>query len=167
MSQNSIRPRNSRKSTTSSPASRTPSTDHLACRLTCLLRAADVGRVVAASSFHVVTAGRVAVLGSGWAAGAGLAGFRRAGWGGCCDAEAAKSAADSGGGEPPGRGGPFPRQAQVVSQRPGEPELGVDGEGQPGPPVGGGRVADLRRGPAEHLLEQAEGVLKEQARLHT
>jgi hypothetical protein len=34
----------------------------------------------------------------------------------------------------------------------------VAGDDQPGPPVRGGGVADLRGGPAEDLLEQAEGV---------
>ena len=34
-------------------------------------------------------------------------------------------------------------------------------------PRGSLRVADLRGGPPEDLLEQAEGVFKEQARLHT
>jgi hypothetical protein len=42
----------------------------------------------------------------------------------------------------------------------GEAELGVAGDEQPGPPVRGGRVAHLRGGPAEDLLEQAEGVFQ-------
>jgi hypothetical protein len=63
-----------------------------------------------------------------------------------------ESAADPGGGEPPGRGEAFPGQAQVGGQRPGEPELGMAGDDDPGPPVGGGRVADLGGGPAEGLL---------------
>jgi hypothetical protein len=36
----------------------------------------------------------------------------------------------------------------------------MDGEGEPGPPVGGLGAADARLGPAECLLEQPEGVLK-------
>ncbi len=72
-----------------------------------------------------------------------------------------------GGGEPARRGGLFPGAAQVGCQVAGEAELGVAGDDQPGPPVGGVRVADLGCGPAEDLLEQAEGVFKEQAVLHT
>jgi hypothetical protein len=40
-------------------------------------------------------------------------------------------------GEPPGRGGPSPGAAQILSQRPGQAELGVAGDDQPGPPVRG------------------------------
>ena len=78
-----------------------------------------------------------------------------------------ESAADPGGGEPPRGGRAFPGQAKVICERPGEAELGVAGDDQPGPPVSSLRVADFRGGPAEDLLEQPEGVLKEQARLHT
>jgi hypothetical protein len=39
-----------------------------------------------------------------------------------------------------------------------EPELGVGGDDEPGPPIGG-RVAQFRPGPAELLLEEAERVL--------
>jgi transposase len=43
----------------------------------------------------------------------------------------------------------------------GDPtQLGVAGDGQPGPAVGGLGGAELRAGPAEGLLEQPEGVLK-------
>ena len=67
-------------------------------------------------------------------------------------ADVPKPAADPGRGEPPGRGGPFPGQAQVSGQRAGEAELGVGGDDQPGPPVRGvrGRGSSGRssRGPA-------------------
>ena len=46
--------------------------------------------------------GWAAVLGAERASGAGLAGFRRAGWAGCLRADAAKSAADPGRGQPLG-----------------------------------------------------------------
>lgn len=42
----------------------------------------------------------------------------------------------------------------------GEAELGVGGDDQPGPQVGGRGVADLGDRPAEGLLEQPEGVFK-------
>jgi hypothetical protein len=43
---------------------------------------------------------------------------------------------------------------------PGEAQLGMAGDDDPGPAVSGGRVADLRGGPAEDLLEQPERMLK-------
>ena len=49
----------------------------------------------------------------------------------------------------PSRRGPFPGQAQVCHEWPGEAELGMAGDDQPGPPVGGGRVAEIGGGPAE------------------
>src|SRR6266576_2948847 len=63
-------------------------------------------------------------------------------------------------GEPPRRGRVFPGQAKVICERPGEAELGVAGDDQPGPPVSSLRIADFRGGPAEDLLEQPEGVLE-------
>lgn len=38
-----------------------------------------------------------------------------------------------GGGEPTGLAGPFPGVAQVLGEGPGEAELGVGGDDQPGP----------------------------------
>ena len=69
-------------------------------------------------------------------------------------------AADPGGGQAAGRGGPFPGQAQVRCQRPGEPQLGVAGDDDPGPPVRCLGVSEFRGGPPEDLLEQPERVLK-------
>src|SRR6266487_659902 len=47
--------------------------------------------------------------------------------------------ADAGRGQLARRGGPFPGQAKVISERPGEAELGVGRDDEPGPPVGGRR----------------------------
>jgi hypothetical protein len=69
--------------------------------------------------------------------------------------------------EPAALAGPLPGQPDVGGEGPGQAALGVAGDDQPGPPVGGGGVADLRGGPPQDLLEQAECMLKEQARLHT
>jgi hypothetical protein len=46
----------------------------------------------------------------------------------------------------------LPGQPDVGGQPAGEPELGIGGDDQPGPPVGGGRVTQLRPGPAQDLL---------------
>lgn len=45
----------------------------------------------------------------------------------------------------------------------GQPKLGVRGDGQPGPAVGGLGCAGLRAGPPEGLFEQPEGVLDVEA----
>jgi hypothetical protein len=65
--------------------------------------------------------------------------------------------------EPARRGGSFPGAAQVSGERPGEAELGVAGDDQPGPPVRGLRVTEPRGGPSQNLLEQAESVFKVEA----
>ncbi len=78
-----------------------------------------------------------------------------------------ESAADAGGSQAAARGGLLPGQAEVCGHGAGEPELGVAGEDEPGPPVGGGGVAELGAGPAEDLLKEPERVFKGQARLHT
>ena len=68
--------------------------------------------------------------------------------------------------DPGGRPGPglagfgAPAGQQVAGEVPGEAELGVSGDDQPGPAVGGVRVADFGGGSAEGLLEQAEGVFQ-------
>src|ERR1022692_3172317 len=129
-----------------------------ACRLTCLLAESFAGCGFLLVLAHVMVRGGAAVPGSGWPSGAGFAGFRRTGRAGQVRADVPESSADPGGGEPAGRGGPFPGQAQVGGQRPGEAELGVAGDNQPGPPVSGAGVADSGGGPAEDLLEQPEGV---------
>jgi hypothetical protein len=46
---------------------------------------------------------------------------------------------------------------------PGEAKLGMAGDHEPGPPVRGVRVAQLRGGPAQGLLEQPEGVFQVEA----
>ena len=132
----------------------------LACRLTCLLLADRLCRALFAVLAHVVASCRAVVLGAGWPPGAGLARFWRTGRTGSDRADVPETPAHPGRGEPPGRGGPFPRAAQVGGQRAGKAELGVARDDQPGPPVRGRGVADLRRGPAQDLLKQAEGVFQ-------
>jgi len=78
--------------------------------------------------------------------------FRRAGRIGECLADVAEPAADPGRGQPTGRAGPLPGQPDAGGEVAGQIELGVAGDDQPGPPVGGGRVAEPGPGPAEHLL---------------
>src|SRR5450755_3459607 len=92
--------------------------------------------------------------------GAGFAGFRCTGWLGRRRADVPKPPADARWGQPPWRGGSFPGAAQVSGERPGEPQLGMAADDQPGPPVSSLGVADLRDGPPEDLFEQAEGVLQ-------
>src|SRR5438128_6976705 len=100
---------------------------------------------------------------TGWPSRAGLAGFWCTGWAGGLRAEVPEPSPDPGRGEPTGRGGSLPWSAQIAGERPGEAELGVAGDDQPGPPVGGLSIADLGCGPAQGLLEQPEGVLKIEA----
>jgi hypothetical protein len=98
---------------------------------------------------HVV-AGRGAPVPRSWrASGPGFGGFRCAGQAGKGGVDVAEPAADPGRGQPARRGGPFPGQAQVLSQGPGEAELGIDGDDQSGPPVGCLRIAEFWGGPAE------------------
>jgi hypothetical protein len=54
-------------------------------------------------------------------------------------------AADPSGGEPARGGGALPGAAEVVGQRPGEAQLGVAGDDQPGPAVGGLGVRSFGR----------------------
>src|SRR6266571_3932548 len=135
----------------------------LACRLTCAFVLCLEGECPSGGFPHVVAGCGVPVFRPWRPAGPGLAGFRRTGRAGGRRADVSKPPADAGRGEPPGWGGAFPGQAQVVGQRPGQAELGVDRDDEPGPPVRGGRVADLGGGPAEDLLEQAEGVFQVEA----
>src|SRR6266508_5121867 len=100
---------------------------------------------------------------TGWPSRAGLAGFWCTGWAGGLRADVPEPSPDPGRGEPTGRSGSLPWSAQIAGERPGEAELGVAGDDQPGPPVGGLSIADLGCGPAQGLLEQAEGVLKIEA----
>ena len=74
--------------------------------------------------------------------------------------EAAKSSADAGGGEAGGPGGSFPGPEEVLGQGPGEAEVGVSGDDQPGPAVRRLGGAELRAGPAERLLDHPEGMFK-------
>src|SRR6266571_6655455 len=106
----------------------------------------------------VVAGCGAAVLRPGRASWAGLAGFWCTGRVGDGRADVPKPPADAGRGEPARRRGAFPGQAQVVGEWPGEPELSVDRDDQPGPPVRGLGLADLGGCPPKDLLEQAEGV---------
>jgi hypothetical protein len=63
-------------------------------------------------------------------------------------------------GEPAGLGGSFPGAAEIGDEGAGEAELGVRGDDQPVPAVPGLGRADLRRGPAEGLFEQPDGVFE-------
>jgi hypothetical protein len=58
-------------------------------------------------------------------------------------------------GQAPTLGRAFPGTAPVAGEWPGEAQLSVDRDDDPGPPVRSVRVADLRGGPAEDLLEHA------------
>jgi hypothetical protein len=66
--------------------------------------------------------------------------------------------ADPGGSKAAGRAGLLPGQPDVGGEVAGEIQLGVAGEDEPGPPVGGGRVAELGPGPAENLFQEPECV---------
>jgi hypothetical protein len=66
--------------------------------------------------------------------------------------------ADTGGSEPAGKAGPLPGKPLIGGQAAGEPELGEGGQDEPGPAVGGGRIAEFRAGPAQGLLEEPERV---------
>src|SRR3990170_4290 len=57
----------------------------------------------------------------------------------------------------------LPRQTQVRNTGARQPQLGVRGYDQPGPPVGLLGVAHPRRRPSHALLEEAEGVLQVEA----
>ena len=63
----------------------------------------------------------------------------------------------------PGRAGRSQGRRRSAASGAGQAELGVRGDDQPGPAVGGGGVAELRAGPAEGLLEQPEGVFEVEA----
>src|SRR5882757_4961064 len=65
----------------------------------------------------------------------------------------------SGGDRLPVRDRFLPGSAQIGGQGPGQAELGVRGEDQPGPPFALFRGPDLWHGPAEQGLEQAKCVL--------
>jgi transposase len=136
---------------------------HLACRLTFSFSQGFEATFSSGGFSHVVAGCWAAVRGTWWPAGSGLAGFWRTGRTGQSRADVLKSPADPGRGQPARRRGPFPGQAQVAGERAGQPQLGMAGDDQPGPPVRGGRVADLGGGPAQDLLEQAEGVLEVEA----
>ena len=101
------------------------------------------------------------------AAGACPGGFWRAGRGAGQRDQAIKIAADAAGGEPAGLAAPFPGQAVVFGEGAGQAQLGDRGDDQPGPAGHLPRVAQRGVVPAQGVLGEPVGVLKEQARLHT
>src|SRR5450755_185599 len=128
----------------------------IACDLTCLLRLGSAFcsfPVLGVTLADVVAGCFVLVPGSLRASGAWPAGFRRGCGSADCVADATESPPDPRGGHRAGVGGPLPGQPQVRGERAGEPQLGVAGNDQPGPPVRGGGVAQQRGVPAQHLLE--------------
>src|SRR5512147_245053 len=100
------------------------------------------------------------VSAAGWATGARPGGIRCAGREGDLRSEVAKPSTHPGGGQPSGWAGPFPAAAQVVGEVASQAQLGVAGDDQPGPAVGGVRVTQLGGGPAQVLFEESEGVLE-------
>ncbi len=100
---------------------------------------------------------RVLVGVSGGSSWSGSGGFRCSGGAGGLCARVPKPSPHAGGCKPLRGSGFLPRVSQVGGEVAGEAELGVGGQQQPDPPVGSGRVAKLRAGPAEGLLEHADG----------
>src|SRR5512139_53809 len=100
------------------------------------------------------------VDGAGWASWAWGGGFRCPRRVGDLRSDVPKPSTHAGRGEPAWRNGSFPRTAQIGGDVAGEAELGVGGDDQPGPAVGGGRVAQPGCGPAQSLFEQTEGVFQ-------
>jgi hypothetical protein len=60
--------------------------------------------------------------------------------------ETAKSPADTRGCEAPLACGPLPGLAEVFCEGTGKAELGMGGNDEPGPAIGGGRLAAVRPG---------------------
>ena len=124
-----------------------------ACYLTLLPARFLAGLVSLDSLAHVMAGGRAPVLRPWGAARSGFAGFRRAGQIGQRLVDVPEPPPDPGGGEAARRAGPLPGQPQVCGEVAGKIALGVAGDDQPGPPVGGGRVAEPGPGPPQDLLE--------------
>ena len=104
---------------------------------------------------HVVADGGPLVLRPGRASGAGPGRFRRAGGNGQVLADAAEPPANAGRGETAGRARLLPGQPDVGREVAGEPELGVGGDDEPGPPVGG------MRGLYSHVSDRMRQELKD------
>ncbi len=105
-----------------------------------------------------VAGGGPLVLRAMGAARAGSGGFRCTGRRARLRVQVPEPPADPGRGEPVRFRWPFPRPAEICGERTGEAELCVGGQDEPGPAIGRGRVTEPEPGPAEGLLEQAEGV---------
>lgn len=78
---------------------------------------------------------------AGWPARAWSGGFRRAGGVTGFATQVPKPSPDAGRGEALGRGRAFPGQAEVGDGGAGKAQLSVGGQDEPGPAVGGCRVA--------------------------
>lgn len=111
----------------------------------------------------VVAGCPVFVLGAGWPSRAGTSGFGNTGRAGEVSADVPEPPTDPGRGEPAGGGRLLPRAAEVRGEGPGEPELGVGDDQEPGPAVRRLGGAEFRSGPAQGLLREAEGVLQIEA----
>src|SRR5258706_16254683 len=96
-----------------------PSMIALACRLTCAFAHGFEGAFSSGGFPRVVAGGGAAVLRSWWPSWAGFAGFGCTGWAGDGRADVPEPAADAGGGQPSGRGGPVPGEGEGVSGAPG------------------------------------------------
>jgi hypothetical protein len=121
----------------------------LACDLTFLLSVRLQSEFSLDGLADVVALCGPAVEGTGWPPGTGFAGFRRTGWTGDLRPDVPEPPPDPGGGEPACSGGrAFPGLAQILGQWPGQPELGMRGDDQPGPAVRCLRGAGLGAGPA-------------------
>lgn len=108
----------------------------------------------------VVAGCPVFVLGAGWLSGADTSGLGNTGQAGKAGADVPESTADPGRGEPAGGGGFLPGPAEVHDEGPGEPELGVSDDQEPGPAVRRLRGTEFRGGSAGGLLREAEDVLQ-------
>jgi len=116
-----------------------------ACYLTCLPAGLLLRFFTLEDLADVVAHDRPAVLRAIRAAGSGPGGFRRAGGNGQVLADTAKPTADAGGGKAAGWAGPLPGQPDIGGEVAGEVQLGVGGDDEPGPAVGGGRVPQFGR----------------------
>lgn len=93
------------------------------------------------------------VLRAEGSSGTGPGGSRRTGRSGHRPADAPTPATDPGQGQPARRPRSLPGSAQVLGQGPGEPQLGMRHDDDPGPAIGRLGTADRRRSPLRRLLE--------------
>jgi hypothetical protein len=94
------------------------------------------------------------------ASGGSPAGFRRIRWSAHRRQECCETPQHAGRGQTPGPLRTLPRQPSVGDPDARQPELGVGGQDQPGPPVGLFGVSEPRSGPAQGLLQEADSVFE-------